>query len=215
MSQSLSEQIIDTVTSSHPQVVDADPSSLASIESSLYQAVAQSAALAIQDATAAMRNLNALNAAVLGQSLALLLDSARATPTLPAGANVDDVQAALEEARKMAETASSTRPSAQATAEAKTETASTAADREIDAAYHHAVAHLRALTEAFAASLDRLNAVSVRQSIRVVEVAAVTAALSRALAVDPSSPDAAEQVALYTNLAQTLIRDLEAWARSI
>lgn len=67
----------------------------------------------------------------------------------------------------------------------------------------------------FLAMLDRMNAITLRQSIRLVELAAVGAIVARALQVNTAESGAQEQVALWTGLMETVIRDFGAWAESI
>ena len=67
----------------------------------------------------------------------------------------------------------------------------------------------------FAQALDALNVVAMRQAIRDVELAAASMRIERALRVDVSAPNAGEQVKLWTELMETVIRDFSAWSDSL
>ncbi|HET7232564.1 MAG TPA: RebB family R body protein [Longimicrobium sp.] len=187
-------------TSVNAQITDSVPPETAG---SIYQALAASMGLAMQNAVSQQQQLSVIAQAATAQAVSMLyaIDTATAgAATAPAISppTPGELQKAVDEATR-------------AVSAARAEPAQAAipqADDAVPVQPHPAIDYLLN-------ALERMNAISVRQSIRVVELAAVTTIVTRAIQVNTGESGAQDQMALWTGLLETVIRDFNAWAESV
>lgn len=182
-------------TAVNSQITDAEESSCgpttpAEAAGAIYDAVAENAAIAMQNATEAQQQMYQVAQAATAQAVSMLL-----------GVNAEGTAAATGSIDPSRYEAIASHVAAARAAAAQ------GASGEQEASAVRPTGEMAAM-EAFAHSLDDLNAVFARQALRVIGAAASAAILARALRVDSAAPDAQQQMAVWTGLLETVQRDL-------
>lgn len=161
----------------------------------IYQAVAHSTGLAMENALAAQQQMNIVSQAATVQGVTMMYAVDTAASAVAAGTiDAADHPTVVHAVSAVAE-------AARGTSEKHKTVPAAAAGGTPE-------------VEAFARSLDELNAVNARQALSVIGNAATAAILARALRVDSAAPDARQQMAVWTGLLETVQRDLGGGAHS-
>ena len=207
VSTTVNPQVTDSVTQANVKVLGDAP---AVAMGNLFVATSQALSNAAHNATSNQQQSYVTMQAATTQAVATLLTLDTASTGVATASLLDPADVL----QGLSEVASKTRVHVDDAASTAAAAPDAGAEPD-DAATPDLADAMRHLMEQFAASLDALNAVAVRQAIHQVALAAVTAYLARAGAVDPSAPNAAEQAQLFTGLAENTIRVMSAWAESL